>query len=265
MSFRVGDVVVEFIEKPSVKKGILIQGLLGVGQVGLMAGRQIIDSLGAKKIAHMYSESFLYPGVALPGIVYEENNLVDLHRNEIFFNQEKEIFILSGIYQGTSPESYYRIAQGIIDFCREMNIKEIYTLGGYGVGRKVEEPKVFGVVHTPERMKELEDKGIEILKAPPGTLGATGLAGLLIPLGEKNGIRSICLLAETHGSYPDPKAAKASVLTVSKLLGFEISTKELDEQIDAMEREFAKMEEYARKMTEMYKPHAKDETLPYIG
>jgi len=264
MSFKVRGVVIEYLEKPKVKNGKLIQGLLGVGQVGLMAGKQIIDSFNARKIAYMYSNSFLYPGVTLPGIVYDDENLVDLHRNEIFFDEEREIFILSGIYQGTSPESYFDMADAIIDFCREVGIKEIYTLGGYGVGKRVENPKVYGVVYSKERKSELEEKGIELLKAPDGTLGATGMAGLLIPIGEKNGFKSICLLSETHGSYPDPKASKATLSVLGKLIGVEVSTKELDEQIETMEMEFAKMEEYARKMAEMYKA-PKDETLQYIG
>lgn len=265
MGFKVKGVVIEYLEKPNVKNGRLIQGLLGVGQVGLMAGKQIIDSTKARKIAHIYSNSFLYPGVVLPGVVYDDKNLVDLHRNEIYFDEEKEIFIITGIYQGTSPESYFEVAEATTEFCREVGVKEIYTLGGYGVGKKIEEPAVYGVVYSEERKKELDENNIELLKATDGTLGATGLAGILIPLGEKNGFKSVCLLAETPGSYPDPKASKTILSVLSKLIDIEISSEELDEQIKTMEKELAKMEEYDRKMSEMYKTPSKEETLHYIG
>lgn len=266
MRFKVGKATIEYIKKPRARHGKLVQGLLGVGQVGLMAGKQIIDSLKAEKIANLYSVDFLYPNVALPGVVYEEGNLVDLHRDEIYYDEENEIFILTGIYQGSSPESYYNLAHAILGFCEEVGVREVYTLGGYGTGAKIEEPRTFGVVADGEAREMLEKAGIPLLEAPRGTLGATGLAGILIPLATKNGFRSACLLAETQGMYPDPKASKAAVKALGKLLNLEIPTKELDEQIEAMEKEFAKMEEYARQLAEMYKaPAAKDERLSYIG
>lgn len=264
MGFKVEGMHIEYIEKPKVKHGKLVQGLLGVGQVGLMAAKQIIDALGARKIASIYSDSFLYPGTALPGVVYGENNFVDLHKNEIYFDEERELFILTGIYQGTTPESYYRLGEELIGFCREAGIEEIYTLGGYGVGKKVEQPSVRGVVYSEERMKELEDMDVGLLKASSGTLGATGMAGLLIPLGEKNGLKSICLLAETQGNYPDPRASKETLIVLNRLIELDIDTEELDKQIEAMEKELTKMEEYAEKMAEMYKA-PKDESLQYIG
>ncbi len=131
MKFMVEKTTIEYIKKPKAKHGRLIQGLLGVGQVGLMAGRQLIDSLGAEKIANIYSVDFLYPNVALPGIVYEDENLVDLHKDEIYYDEKNEIFILTGIYQGTTPESYYNLAHAILKFCEEVGVKEIYTLGGW--------------------------------------------------------------------------------------------------------------------------------------
>ncbi|WP_456474025.1 PAC2 family protein [Candidatus Pyrohabitans sp.] len=266
MKFMVEKTTIEYIKKPKAKHGRLIQGLLGVGQVGLMAGRQLIDSLGAEKIANIYSVYFLYPNVALPGIVYEDENLVDLHKDEIYYDEKNEIFILTGIYQGTTPESYYNLAHTILKFCEEVGVKEIYTLGGYGTGAKVKEPRTYGVVSEEKTRGILEKAGIPLLEAPKGTLGATGLAGILIPLAEKNGFSSVCLLAETQGMYPDPRASKAAVQALSKLMGIEIPTRELDEQIEAMEKEFEKMEEYARQLAEMYKaPPKGEERLSYIG
>lgn len=143
-------------------------------------------------------------------------------------------------------------------------VKRVYTLGGYGVGEKVEEPTVRGVVYSEERERELEEEGIKLLEAPAGTLGATGMAGLLIPMGERNGLKTLSLLSETHGNYPDPRASKESLKTLSRLLDIEIGTEELDEQIETMEKELSKMEEYAKQMSEMYQA-PKDESLQYIG
>ncbi len=266
MKFRVGHATIHYLKKPRAEHGRFVQGLLGVGQVGLMAGRQIIDALNAEKVADLYSIHFLYPNVALPGVVYEEGNLVDLHKDEIYYAEEHEMFILTGVYQGTNPETYYHLAHAILEFCESAGVEEVYTLGGYGTGTKVDEPKTYGVAADVEMLEVLRKHGIPVLEAQKGTLGATGLAGILVPLASKNGFRSVCLLAETHGTYPDPKASKYAVKTLGKLCGMDIPTKELDEQIEAMEREFAKMEEYAKQIAEMYKQQPKgDEKLSYIG
>lgn len=267
MKFRLYKTTIIFVdEKPKVRNPKLIQGLLGVGHVGYLAGKQLIKSLNAKKVAEMYSPDFLYPGAMLPGIVFEKNYIADLSKNEIYYSEKHDIFILSGLYQGVDPRSYFDIANTILDFCDEFNINEIYTIGGYGVNYVPEKPKVFGVV-ADERAKEiLIRENVELLKVPEGVLGVTGLAGILVAMASKNGKLAICLLGETSGTGPDPKAAKAALLTLARILKLgEIDTSDLDRQIKEYERELKETEEYARRMIREFKPSREGEFLPYIG
>lgn len=276
MTFRLDGARIEYLgDKPKARNPKLVQGLLGVGQVGLLAARQMITSLRAKKIADVYSNDFLYPGSNIPGVVYASDGTVELGKDEMYYDKKNELFILTGLYQGTSPRGYYELANALLDMCDEFGIKEIYTLGGFGVGQPVEEPKVKAVIADASTVKKLEDRGIsiEIATASEGSLGVTGLAGLLVPLAVKNGITAACLLGETHGSYPDPRAAKASLMKLSEILGITISTPELDEQIKLMESEISKLEEQAKKMKEAFEQWQKggeqkgggQGDLPYIG
>jgi hypothetical protein len=267
MKFRLEDIRIEFVtEKPSPKNPKFIQGLLGVGQVGFLAVRQLIKSLNARKVADVYSPDFLYPGSTIPGVIYTRDGTVELEKDEIYYDEKNELFLLTGLYQGIRPEGYFGFASRILDLCDEFNVKEIYTLAGYGTGRRPREPDVYAVITDKSQEPLLRKHGIKIPKAPEGSLGVTGLAGLLVVLGAKNGRKTLCLMGETHGNYPDPKAAKAVLLKLCRILKIDIDTTQLDEQIKEMEKEFRKIGEYMRKIAEVQKPQpVKPEDLPYIG
>lgn len=267
MKFRLDDIRIEFVaEKPSPRNPKFIQGLLGVGQVGFLAVRQLIKSLDAKKVAEVYSPDFLYPGSTIPGVVYADDGTVDLEKDEIYYDDKNELFLLTGLYQGVRPEGYFGFASKILDFCDEFKVKEIYTLAGYGTGRHPKNPGVYAVISDKNQKPFLKEHGIRIPNAPEGSLGVTGLAGLLVALGAKNGRKTLCLMGETHGNYPDPRAAKAVLEKLCQILGIDIDTTQLDEQIKEMEREFREIGEYMKRIAETQKPQpVKPEELPYIG
>ncbi len=276
MVFRVDGVKIEYTDdKPSTKNPKLIQGLLGVGHIGLLALGQLINGLKAEKIADVYSSDFLYPGSVIPGVVYGKNGVVELGKDELYYDNKNDLFLLTGLYQGTHPKSYYEFANTLLDMCDEFGIKEVYTIGGFGIGEPVLDPKVKGVLGDENTAKVIEDRGVnlEIATADEGSLGVTGLAGLLVPMAVKNGITAACLLGETHGSYPDPKSAKAALLKLTEILGIKISTAELDEQIKMMEKELAKLGQQVVKVKDafehlpegMEQKKSGSEDLPYIG
>lgn len=267
MKFRLEDIRIEFLdEKPAPKNPKFIQGLLGVGQVGFLAVHQLIKALKAKKIAEVYSPDFLYPGATIPGVIYTRDGTVELEKDEIYYDDKNELFLLTGLYQGVRPEGYFGFAGKILDLCEEFGVKEIYTLAGYGTGGHPKEPKVYGVISDTNQEPLLKEHGVKIPKAPEGSLGVTGLAGLLVVLGAKNGRKTLCLMGETHGNYPDPRAAKAVLVKLCRILKIEIDTAQLDKQIEQMEKEFREIGEYMRRVAETQKPPAvKPEELPYIG
>ncbi len=274
MGFRLDGISVEYVAKrPSPKKSRYVQGLLGVGQVGLLATRQLIDSLGAVKLAEIYSPEFLYPGSNIPGVVYGAESKIELEKDDLYYDARNELFILTGLYQGATARGYFEFANVILDLCDEFGISELYTLGGFGTGAPVENPNVFAVLADGEMEAVLKKKDVNVerTKAPEGTLGVTGLAGILVPMAERNGKRAACLLGETHGAYPDPKAAKAVLLKLAKILDVEVNTKTLDEQIVAMDKEFKKLDDQAEKMKEAFRQAKEHEErsrsgeLPYIG
>ncbi|HDM36842.1 MAG TPA: proteasome assembly chaperone family protein [Candidatus Syntrophoarchaeum butanivorans] len=222
------------VEKPVMEDPIFIEGLSGLGNVGLIAASHLIRSIGAEKLADVYSPYFLRPGMFIPGIMYTDG-VAELPKDEIYYDTERNLLIILGFYQGSTPNSYFRLADRLLDFCEEFGVKRIFTLGGYGTGQYHESPSVHGVATSPELVEMIKKHGAIV---EPGTGGpVTGISGLLLGLGKERGFEGICLLGETFGEFPDPKAAKAVLDVLCSIIGIEVDTSELEKEIEVIEGE----------------------------
>ncbi|KXB07872.1 hypothetical protein AKJ58_01580 [candidate division MSBL1 archaeon SCGC-AAA385D11] len=270
MGFRIEDIELDYkVNKEELKaevgEPIFIEGLLGVGHVGLLASTHLVKELRCKKIADVYSPHFNHPAshADIPGVVYSEDGMVTLNRNEIFYNKENNLFIYKGIYQADYCEFYYRHANKIMDFCEEFNVSGVYTLGGLGTGEEKENSEARAVITDP-KTAEIVQNHVKILKGREDEPGVTGLSGLLIGLAHKNGITGISLLGETQGRFPDPKAAKSVLKALSGIIGFEVNLESLEKVTKKLEKKKKKI----RKMLEWRRARRKEEEpedLHYIG
>jgi len=113
---------------------IIIEGLPGVGHVGKLVADHLIEELNAEKIMEIYSPSFP------PQVLVEKDSLVRLVRNEVYAYKSKNIdlLIIAGDHQSTTTEGHYEICNIFLDMAEKYNVKRIYTLGGYGIGKLVE-------------------------------------------------------------------------------------------------------------------------------
>ena len=125
-AFKIEEFMLDFKVDPEnlkseVDSPTFIEGLLGVGHVGLIAGEHLVDDSDFEKIADVYSPHFndpFSPGDT-PGVVYSDTGTAKLQGNELFYSSEKDIFVYTGLYQGDYCEFYYQHANLLIDFCDE--------------------------------------------------------------------------------------------------------------------------------------------------
>lgn len=223
-----------------------VEGLRGVGHVGLLASNHLIRELDFEKVANVYSTHFAEPFSRgkTPGVVYSEGDTVKLHFNELFYSSEQDLFVYRGHYQGDYCEYYYGHANMMMDFCEKYGVDSVYTLGGLGIGVEKEEPETRAVITQQEQVSRIRPHA-EIHDGKENRPAVTGLSGLLIGLAEKNDMEAVSLLGETHGSYPDAKAAKSVLRSLSGLLKFDIDLSELDDIAEELEE---KKEKFKRKM-----------------
>jgi proteasome assembly chaperone (PAC2) family protein len=103
--------------------------------------------------------------------------------------------------------------------------------------------------------------------ASPAGNPIVGAAGLLLGLARFRKIDAVCLLGETRGYLPDPRAAKSVLEVLQRMLRVKIDLSGLDEEIEKSKEIVERMKEiekrrekYTRKMRKV-----EEERITYIS
>jgi uncharacterized protein (TIGR00162 family) len=248
------DITVRYLESFKDKRPtepILIEGLPGIGQVGKLVAEYMIHQLGATRIGEIHS--IYFP----PQVILDESGLARLVRNELYLyqNEGRDIIFLVGDHQSTSNEGHYILADQYCEIAEELHVQRIYTLGGFGVGHLVNEPRVLGAVNRAGLRGEIEAAGVTFKRDEPGG-GIVGAAGLMLGLSAQRNIDAVCLMGETSGYIVDPMAAASVLAVLSKLAGVQVDPTRLNDRAAEMENAIESMVEDGK---------GKDEELSYIG
>ncbi len=250
------DIVIVQKEKPQLNDPILIEGLPGVGNVGKLAAEHLVDQMKATKFIEIFSKYFP------PQILVNDSGTIRLVSNEMFYvkrpDSPNDIVILVGDYQGLTPDGQYELSDRVLKISKELGIKKIFTLGGYGLGRMIETPRVLGAATDEAFVEEMKSNGVTFAKGEPGS-GIVGASGLLLGLGLLYDIRCVCLMGETSGYFVDPKAAQAVLDVLSKTLGFAIDLSALEDRAKQIDQITSKLREAEPT------PEPRKEDLGYIG
>jgi|TARA_B100001105_G_scaffold42502_1_gene31017 hypothetical protein len=229
-------------EDIKLKDAILLEGLPGVGNVGKLAAMHLIEELKAKKCMEIYSSHFP------PQVLIDEDGIVNLVNNELYYyngkGKERDLLFLVGEYQGMDSSGQYDLCQKLIEMVKEMGVTTIYTLGGYGLGKLVPDPRVLGAATSNDIVKLFKKADVEFIDGEPGA-GIVGASGLLLGLGKLQGIHGGCLMGETSGYMVDPKSASVVLKSLQKLLGVSIDLSELEErakQVDSITNQLKDIE-----------------------
>ncbi len=249
-------------EKPKLKNPMCVVGLPGIGNIGRIAIGYAVHELKAKKFAELYSPYF-FPFVMI------HNDAIHTLRNEFYYYKNpngRDIVLIIGDCQTYDPKGHYEVVGKILEFLKSLGVKDIVTVGGFGIGEVSEKPKVYGVVSESEVAKDYKKYGINFkIGEQIGTI--VGASGLLVGLSKQFGMKGIVLLGETTG-FPiitDPTAAEAVLLVLQKILKVKIDLSKLEEKVKAMHEFIKKLENIQRQAVEQMQKEKKPEELKYIG
>lgn len=234
-------------KKKNIKNPILIAGLPGIGNVGKVSVDFMVDELKAEKIYDLFSYSFPH------SVFVNENNLVELPSIEIYYKKigKNELLFLAGDVQPIDEVSCYEFCEKIIDILKEMNGKEIITLGGIGLQNVPKTPKVYCTGNSKKTISKYV-KGTKADNKLHGIVGPIiGVSGLLLGLSEKKKIPAITLLAETfsHPMYLGIKGAREILKILNKKLELGIDIEDMDKEIKELETEMMKRTEEITEVT----------------
>jgi hypothetical protein len=229
-----------FYDEPELKDPILIEGLPGVGNVGKLAAEHLLDQIDAVKMADIYSKHFP------PQVVVDDDGICKLVNNELYYakgkGEQPDLIMLIGDYQGLTPEGQYELSDHVLQVAMRFGVKMVFTLGGYGIGKMVEEPRVLGATTGSELVEEMKEKGVVFSRGEPGS-GIVGASGLLLGLGKVYGLKAVCLMGETSGYFVDPKGAEAVLRVLAEILKVEIDFSDLEDKAEQIDIITSKLKE----------------------
>ncbi len=256
--------ILKKFKEPEVKNPVLVEGLPGIGHVGRIAAKHLCNELKAEKFASLFSDTFP------PQVLIKKSGIIQEMRNDFYYwsseDGKRDILFVVGNTQSSTPEGQYLLSNQILDISEKYGVKTIYTLGGLGVGRIVEKPKVYGAVTHEKFIPELEKLDVIVRRDGMGQI--IGVSGLLLGLARIRGLEGMCLMGETSGYYLDPNSAKAVLEILTKLLGVTVDMGKLVEKAKAAERRVAEAQKMERKMMEdlgIIQKEPSEDQMRYIG
>jgi hypothetical protein len=250
------DILVIEHDKPKLTSPIFIEGLPGVGNVGKLAAEHLVDELKAKKLMTLQSKYFP------PQVLVGDDGVVRLVNNELFYLKKKgvnDLIFMVGDYQGLTPEGQYELAFRTLGLLEKYKLKRIYTLGGYGLGKIIDKPRVLGAATDLKLVEEMKACGVVFSKGEPGS-GIIGASGLLLGLACHWSIPGVCLMGETSGYFVDPKSARMVLEILVKILGLKIHYTALEQKAQQIERLTTQFKEAEKAVAD-----SKADDLRYIG
>jgi uncharacterized protein (TIGR00162 family) len=234
------ETVIKELTKAELKNPILIEGLPGLGLVGKIATRYLIKQLKAQKLAYLYSPHFPY------FVLVSKKGSVRLLRGTFYYwkneKGENDLILFTGDSQAQTIEGQYEISNSILDFAQKYGAKLVITIGGYRV--ETDKPKVVAAATSQTLLNRALQANAII--SPMGS-PIVGTAGLILGLAPFRKIEALCLLGETRGYLPDPKAAKSVLEVLLKILGIDVDLAGLDAEIAKAESMVARLRKIEEK------------------
>jgi uncharacterized protein len=192
--------------EPQLENPVLVEGLTGLGNIGLIAARHLIESTAAKVFAELYSPYF--PDI----VVVNKDGTCRPPRYQFYAAKtpKSHYIILTGDSQPSIEDTlaHYDLCDEILNFAEKFGTKFIVTIGGAVTSKPGND--VYIAATSEELAQKHLDKGTQIY----GEGRIIGATGLLLGLAKKRGWEGICLLGATTGFG----AERGVALSVYKIL-----------------------------------------------
>ncbi len=227
-------------QKIELREPVMLAAWPGMGNVALGGIDYLRRELEATPFAEIDASQ-----LSAPDAVVVEDGIAKLAkppRNVFYFKQEPPLVVFQGEGQigGTAGAN---LMEAILELAEDLNVQRIYTGAAFPLPMSYQEPStVFGAANSADLRDSLPEFGVKIMEG--GQI--SGLNGLLLGYAARKGIEAICLLATIPlyaVNFPNPKASKAIVEVLQRILKIELDPTELDAAAEEMEKKLAVIEE----------------------
>ncbi|MEM1543814.1 MAG: PAC2 family protein [Candidatus Bathyarchaeia archaeon] len=209
---------IRLLSQAKLEGPILVAGFPGVGNVGVMAVRFLIESLQAEKYAELYSP-------LLPDhVTVDGDGICSLLKYNFFAADtggERRLLMLVGDSQPPVEDitAYYEICGDILDFVENLGCKFIITLDGF--------PSLYAqraIYVAGTSRKVISDYTLVGARVYDGNR-IIGLPGLLLGIAKIRDVRGVCILSPVTDLVSDNEAAFNAYKFLRKALGLGVGDK----------------------------------------
>jgi len=174
--------------EPQLETPIFIEGLTGLGNIGMIAAMHLIESTNARIFAELYTPYF-------PDYVIVNKDGICCPPRYRFYaakTEKKHYIILTGNAQPSMEDTlaHYDICDEILDFAQKHGSRFVVTMGGVATSNSANE--VYIAATSQKLAQKYLNKETKIYEGK--IIGATGL---LLGLAKRRGWKGICLLGAT--------------------------------------------------------------------
>lgn len=234
--------VVESKEK-DLSNYTLIEGFPGMGLVGTIAAKYLIDRLKLKEHGFIDSEIFI------PIIRIHDG--IPVNPSRIYVDNERKLVVL--ISEQIIPRVYIcKFANVVVDWILEKNISRLISLEGIHTDAKqTARSTIYGIAANEKSKRLLKEYNLNII----GDGITTGITSLILLGLRDSNVEAISVLGDVKRAA-DYKAAAGLIEKLNDVLGLSIDVKPLLKEAKETEKQLMK---HLQKMGEANKAVSKFE------
>jgi len=163
-------------------------------------------------------------------------------RSTFYYSEDYNIIIFEGEVQVAGKDGI-ELLNRVLDVAVEFRVSKIYTAAALALPISFRDASQVYTVANKEILRDgLVKSGLKLMEG--GHI--SGLNGLMLGFAAKRNIDAACLLAAMPQyaiNLPNPKASKAVIEVLNKLLGVKVDTQELDDYVRDMDERMSVIED----------------------
>jgi hypothetical protein len=229
---------INIVTEVELHEPVLMAAWPGMGHVALKAYVYLHEALRAKNLAFVEEPEFF----RLPGINIQDGLVQStmLPQSGFYYwrhpGGSSDILFFVGDQQPVGGKEY-QLAEALLTFAGSLGVKRVITAAAMPTAiNHYQDSRVWVTATHEELLSELSPVCDRVLRE--GQI--SGMNGLLLGVAKQMGMEGFCFLGEIPfytTEIENPKASKAVLNVLNKVLGLEISLHELEELANQTEKE----------------------------
>ncbi len=220
----------------------LIEGFPGMGLVGTISAKYLVEKLDFKQIGYVDSDAFM------PIIRIHDG--MPVHPTRIYAHAQYKLVVL--ISEQIIPQEHTQhVANSVVDWIKKKGISRVISLAGINSASAGDAVQIYGIAANESGKKFLKSHNVELIKEGV-TTGVTAI--ILLQLKDSEDIEASSILGSVRIGA-DYKASAEILKKLNEILGLDINVQPLLKEAKEMEKtlvaQLQKLKETQESVSEM--------------